>query len=345
LSPDSETILIVDDQRHILRMLTEALSDDYAVTTALDGMEALRTVSQQGAPQLVLLDIDMPVMDGITLCARLREMPEMAHVPIIFMTGGGSADAEVKALESGGNDFLNKPIHLAALRVRVENHLRLRNYHNRLEREVRQRTRELDEANRETVERLAAAAEYRDNETGDHIRRIGIYASKIAARLGCSEDEVELIYRASPMHDVGKIGIPDTILLKPGRLNAEEMAIMKTHTTIGGRLLGGGRSNILRYAQTIALSHHERWDGGGYPEGLSGEAIPFTGRITAVCDVYDALVSRRPYKEPWSRAAAVELLRRERGGAFDARMVDAFIEVLQEYTEGNQVGNGEAERE
>ncbi len=326
----TETIQVVDDQRNILTMLTEILGEDYRVITASDGQKALRQVEQEGPPHLILLDIDLPEIDGITLCRRLREKPGMRLVPIIFMTGGGAADIELRALESGGSDFLRKPIHLAALRVRVENHLRLLNYHTRLEQEVQQRTKELREANVETVERLAAAAEYRDNETGEHIQRIGRFAASIARRLGYGEDEVELINLASPMHDVGKIGIPDSILLKPGKLSREEMEVMKTHTSIGGKLLSGGSSAILQYARTIALTHHERWDGAGYPAGLVGESIPAIGRITSVCDVYDALVSRRPYKEPWPLEKAKDLLRQEQGGAFEGRIVDAFLKVLED---------------
>ncbi len=277
-------------------------------------------------PDLVLLDLMMPHLDGYEVMRRLAPLtPAGTHLPVIVLTADTNPDTRRRALASGATDFLTKPFDVVEVALRVRNLLQVRKLAQSLEGQVRERTRDLEAARVEVVERLAAAAEYRDDDTGQHTRRVGDLAARIAAALGRPADEVETLRLAAPLHDVGKIGVPDSILMKPGRLTPDEFAVMKTHAAIGGRILAGARFPLLLTAEAVARTHHERWDGTGYPAGLAGEAIPLAGRVVAVADVYDALTHARPYKAAWSPADAADEIRRQAGTQFDPAVVAAFL--------------------
>ena len=337
-------ILVVDDEDRNRRLMGAMLASlGYDVILAPDGEEALRKVLED-PPDVVLLDIMMPGLDGFEVAARLKENEESAMIPIVMVTALNEVDDRVKALEVGADDFLTKPVDRTELRARVRSLVKvkayndhMRDYQKELEREVASRTKELHQAferiksaSLETIHRLSKAAEYRDEDTGAHIQRMSRYAAAVATRMGMAGEAVEDVLYAAPMHDAGKIGIPDRILLKPGKLDADEWEIMKQHTVIGGDILGGSSSGFIRLGEVIALTHHERWDGSGYPRGLKGTAIPLAGRITAIADVFDALTSKRPYKEPFSVEKSLEIIREGRGGHFDADVVDAFLAVQDE---------------
>ncbi len=326
-------LLVVDDEPVNLKLLQAILHDAYTMVFAKNGADALLRAGEN--PDLILLDIMMPEMDGYEVCRRLKAAEETRNIPVIFITAMDADDDETRGFEMGAVDYITKPIKAAKVRARVRTHLELKDARQKLENQnvileekVREKTRELRETQLETIQRLGIAAEYKDQDTGLHIKRMSYMCEEIARAAGFDRNRAELILFASPMHDVGKIGIPDRILLKPDRLDPGEWEIMKTHPSIGAKILSRSRSKLLRVAQRIAVSHHEKWDGSGYPQGLSGEKIPIEGRIAAVADVFDALTSRRPYKEPWTVEAAVETLKAERGGHFDPDLVDAFVDVL-----------------
>jgi putative two-component system response regulator len=277
----------------------------------------------------------MPYLDGFEVMNQLRaRVPLGIFLPILVLTADITPETKRKALDEGATDFLTKPFDQTEVVLRIRNllrtrvlHLQLQDQNHLLEQKVRERTIELEETQIEILERLALAAEYRDDDTGEHTKRVGQMSAQIAQALGLSNAEVELIRRAAPLHDVGKIAIPDSILLKPGKLTPEEFELMKTHTTVGAKMLSGGRFPLLQRAEEIALTHHERWDGTGYA-GLKGESIPIAGRIVAVADVFDALTSARPYKEAWPRAKAIEEVQRQSGRQFDQSVVEAFLKVV-----------------
>ncbi len=254
-------------------------------------------------------------------------MSEDRFLPVIVLTADATPHTKKRALEARAIDYLTKPLDAAEVLLRVRNHLRTRLLHVHMEAEVRRGIRELEQAQIEVLERLAHAAEFRDDDTGQHTYRVGEMASRLARTLGFADEQAELIRRAAPLHDVGKIGIPDAVLLKPGRLTAEEMALMRNHATIGANLLSGGRSELMQMAEQIALTHHERWDGTGYPAGLRGDAIPLTGRIVAVTDVFDALSSDRPYRSAWPRERVREEITRGVGTHFDPQVATAFLQL------------------
>lgn len=332
-------ILIVDDEpanteflRHVLE--PEGYGELVEITdaaVALDRMPELR-------PDLVLLDLMMPDCDGFEFLERLRTYVDPGeYLPVLVVTGDTSASAQRRALSLGARDFVTKPLSPADIRLRVRNLLetrflqaRLREYNGLLEARVRDRTRELEQARLEILNRLARAAEYRDDDTGHHTQRVGRVAARIASVIGEPEDSVELIRRAAPLHDIGKIGVPDSILLKPGRLTAEERTIMEGHTRIGADILSGSRFPLLRMAEEIAMVHHERWDGEGYPRGLTGESIPLVGRIVAVADVFDSLTHERPYKDAWSVKDTLKEMQACSGTQFDPRMVEAMLRIAPE---------------
>ncbi len=315
----------------------------YEVILARDGEEALRK-TQEALPDLILLDAMMPKLDGFEVARRLKEDENTRIIPIVMVTALQEIQARVMALEMGADDFLAKPVDKTELRARVQSLLkvkayndRMRNYQQELEAEVAKRTDELQraferikETSLETIYRLARAAEYKDEDTGTHIMRMSHYSGAVADKLGLPEDEVESILYAAPMHDVGKIGIPDRILLKPGKLDPDEWKIMKEHTVIGGRILSGSEAGFIKLAEEIALTHHEKWDGSGYPNGLAGEEIPIAGRITAIADVFDAITSKRPYKEPFPLERAFAIIKEGRGSHFDPAVVDAFFAIIDE---------------
>jgi putative two-component system response regulator len=287
-------------------------------------------------PDLVLLDLHMPHMDGLEVMDRLNQIIEASYLPIVMLTGDLTPEARREALSRGAKDFVNKPFNpdevLLRIRTLLETrflYLQIQSQNQMLEAKVRDRTRELEAAQIEIIERLAKAAEFRDDTTGQHTERVGEMAALLARELGLSDAQVSLIRRAAPLHDVGKIGIPDSILLKLGKLTAAEFELVKTHTSIGARILSGSRFALLRLAEEIAFSHHERWDGSGYA-GLAGNQIPLAGRIVAVADVFDALTQKRPYKPAWPVEEAIAEIERQRGLQFDPNIVEAFLRVVQQ---------------
>jgi putative two-component system response regulator len=327
-------ILIVDDEPTNLRLLARALnragfSEVQGISNPFETLPLFRSFR----PDLVLLDLHMPGLDGISLLEQLRaNIPSETYLPILMITGDGRSEPRRAALAQGASDFLVKPFDPPEVVLRIQNmletralHLILQQQNERLEVKVQARTRDLEESQLEVLERLAVAAEFRDDDTGRHTQRVAAVAEVLAQALGLGGERVALLRRTAPLHDVGKIGIPDQILLKPGRLSPEEFDVMKTHTTIGSRILGGGRSALMRMAELIARSHHERWDGAGYPDQLSGEAIPIEARVLAVADFFDALTHARPYRPAWPldrvRAEILELRDRH----FDPRVVDVFF--------------------
>ena len=330
-SISNSRILIVDDTKANIDILVSALGKNYKLSVALDGNSAL-SQAMANPPDLILLDIMMPMMDGFEVCSKLKSDPSTNSIPIIFITALDETDYVTKGFKLGAVDYITKPFRIPELNARVHTHLSLRQAmqayadQNRiLDLRVQERTRELRDTQLEIIYRLSRAAEYRDNDTGMHIKRLSHLSKILAAACGCDEETCELIFNASPMHDIGKIGIPDAVLLKPARLDAEEWKIMKTHTTIGAEILSGHDSLLIKMGGLIALTHHEKWDGSGYPQGLSEYKIPLAGRVVAICDVFDALTSRRPYKEPWPPNEAIDEIRACSGTAFDPKLVDCFL--------------------
>jgi putative two-component system response regulator len=326
-------ILIVDDQEANLRLLRRTLERaGYTQVHSTADPTAAPDMFGELRPDLVVLDLHMPKMNGFELMQRLAAMAGgRADVPLLVLTGDDREEAKRRALESGAREFITKPFSPTELVLRVRNllevqqlHERLRDHNARLQREVAEQTRELEQARLEILARLALAAEFRDDETQQHAWRIGRTCGLLAAALGLPDAQVELIRRAAPLHDIGKIGIPDAILLKPGALATQEYAAIKKHTTIGAHILSGSHSSVLLLAERIALTHHERWDGDGYPGRLRAEDIPMAGRIVAVADVFDALTHARPYKSAWPVERAVGEVLRQRGRQFDPDVVDAF---------------------
>lgn len=330
-------ILIVDDERAsvdaIRRTLTRSGFAKLRWTT--EPREAVE-ICIQAPPDLVLLDLHMPGMQGDQVLERLREeMPyESISLPVIMLTGDATPAAKRRAFAAGARDFLSKPYHREEMLLRVRNHLEVRRIHEELqnqarllEQRVRERCSELEQAQLELLNRLSRAAEYRDDDTGQHAQRVGQLSARIAGEVGLNLEQVELIWRAAALHDVGKIGISDGILLKPGKLSDDEMATMRRHVLIGADILSGGSSKYLQVAERIALTHHEWWDGNGYL-GMRGDEIPIEGRIVAVADVFDALTNERPYKAAWSIEAAIQHIVGLRGTHFDPAMVDALLRVL-----------------
>lgn len=331
-------ILIVDDEPANLKLLEKILGNQgYGECTLVqDAREVLPRYCEL-RPDLILLDINMPHIDGFGVMAQLQALDDPLLPPIVVLTAQPGREFLLKALDLGARDFVAKPFDRVELLMRVRNLLEaqlaarlLHDRHAVLEEMVRARTAELQETRLQVVRRLGRAAEYRDNETGVHIIRMSRCCALLAAGLGWSEADCELMLHASPMHDIGKIGIPDAILLKPGALSVEEWEVMKRHTLIGAELLDGDDSELFRMAREISLTHHEKWDGSGYPQGLAGEAIPQAGRIVAVADVFDALTSRRPYKAPWTVDEAVAFIRERAGSHFDPQVVAHFVAALPE---------------
>ena len=328
-------ILIIDDEKanlEVLRRLLERAGFSRIQTTT-DPRDAT-TLYVDFRPDLILLDLHMPHMDGLAVMAELNKIVEATYLPILILTGDVSPEARRDALSRGAKDFVHKPFSSDEVLLRIGTlletrflYLQIQSQNQILEAKVRERTRELEAAQIEIIERLAKAAEFRDDNTGQHTERVGQMAALIARQMGLPDAQVSLIRRAAPLHDVGKIGIPDAILMKLGKLTADEFEMVKTHTMIGARILSGSRFPILRLAEEIAFSHHERWDGSGYA-GMPGDSIPLAGRIVAVADVFDALTQKRPYKEAWPVNEAIAEIDRQRGRQFDAHLVDAFMRII-----------------
>lgn len=330
-------IVIIDDQaisRKLLDKLVGTIEQSADVRSFADPVEALAWI-EQNTPDLVLTDYKMPNLDGIAFTRLFRQMPYCADVPLVMVTCIEDREIRYQALEAGATDFLTKPVDQVECRARCRNLLTMRHQQqiikdrNRwLELRVRDATNAIRTRERETLIRLAKAGEYRDEETGNHVVRMARYSRLIAEELGLSAEETKVIEIASPMHDIGKIGIPDAILLKPGKHTPEEFAIMKRHTLIGYDILKDSPSKYLQMGATIAVGHHEKFDGSGYPYGLRGAEIPLCARIVAVADVFDALTSVRPYKHAWPVQDAIAYLRKQRGLHFDPDCVDRFLARL-----------------
>lgn len=324
---DTPKILIVDDEPINLRVLRHILNDQYRLFFAKNGIEALRVVELE-KPNLILLDVMMPEMTGYDVCTHLKQSVKTKHIPIIFVSALNEESDEEKGFELGAVDYITKPVAPALVKARVKTHLSL------------VQADELKRTRLQVIQRLGKASEYKDNETGQHVIRMSLYAKELALQYGLSEFQADKIHNAAPMHDIGKIGIPDHILLKPGKLTEEEFAVMKQHPKIGEEILGESDSGLIALAKSIAISHHEKWDGTGYPYGLAKEDIPLEGRIVAIADVFDALTTVRPYKRAWTVEEATDYIYSQSGKHFDPNLVtclpdvlDKFINIMQEWAE------------
>nr|WP_248799356.1 HD domain-containing phosphohydrolase [Pseudomonas sp. MWU13-2105] len=311
------TLLLVDDEAINLQVLRHTLQDDYRLLFAKDGYKALELV-RADRPELILLDIMMPGLSGYDVCAALKQNPCTSAIPVIFVTALSEVDNETRGLELGAVDYIGKPYHPGIVKARVRTHLSL------------VQAQELRDTRLQIIQRLGTAAEFKDNETGLHVIRMSHYAQTLALAAGYSRYAADDLLHAAPMHDVGKIGIPDAILQKPGKLTDDEWLIMRQHTVIGAKIIGDHPSGLLHTAQIIALNHHEKWDGSGYPNGLAGEDIPHVARVVALADVFDALTSERPYKRAWSIEDAVGLIRQQCNQHFDPELVGIFLDCLPE---------------
>lgn len=332
MSSSKAVILVVDDTPSNIDILSIILRSEYTVKAATSGEKALALAL--GSPlDLILLDVMMPGMDGYEVCRRLKGDPRTSSIPVIFVTALSETTSEEEGFAAGGVDYITKPVKAPIVKARVRAHLALHAQQRELERQVRERTMEIEETRLEIIRRLSRAVGYKDDESGLHILRMSRYAYILAKRLGLEATWTETLLQASPMHDVGKIGVPDKILLKPAKLNPEEWEIMKRHTLFGAEIIGEHPSLLLRMARDIALTHHEKWDGSGYPLNLRGEATPLCGRITAIADVFDALTTKRPYKEAWPIENAVKEILSGSGTQFDPDLIARFKDSLPEILE------------
>ena len=365
-SSRTQRILVVDDIPQNISVLNELLKEEYSISAATSGDRALKITKSDNPPDLVLLDVMMPGMDGYEVCRRLKSDQATKDIPIIFVTARGDVEDEAKGLELGAVDYLTKPANPSIVLARVKTHLELRaarevlkRQNQILEEKVRERTKELALTRDVTIQSLASLAETRDNETGGHIRRTQTYVKVLAEEL-CRKnaefatqldaDTIEVLYKSVPLHDIGKVGVPDRILLKPGKLTPEEFDEMKKHTIYGrDAILTAekqlGSNSFLTWAKEIAYNPHEKWDGSGYPEGKQGHAIPLSGRFMALVDVYDALISKRVYKPPMPHSKAVAIIEEGRGLHFDSDLVDCFLAKQQAFKDiALQQADGEEER-
>ncbi len=346
------TVLVVDDTPENLTLMGSLLRDHFMVKMANNGEKALKIAMSDTPPDLVLLDIMMPGLDGYEVCRRLKATAATRDIPVIFLTARSDPDDERMGLALGAVDYITKPISPPILLARVNTHLALkatadflRDKSAYLEREVALRTLEVQAIQDVTIMAMTSLAETRDNETGNHIRRIQLYVKALAERLRnhprfeavLNERMIELLYKSAPLHDIGKIGIPDSILLKPGKLTVEEFEVMKTHTTLGRKAIEdaerrlGMRVAFLSVSKEIAYSHQEKWDGSGYPQGLAGDQIPVSARLMAVADVYDALINKRVYKAAFSHDQTCSTIVKGKGTHFDPDMVDAFVDIVEDF--------------
>jgi putative two-component system response regulator len=346
------TVLVVDDTPDNLFLMKNLLKDHYRIKIASSGEQALKIAGSAPPPDLILLDIMMPDMDGYEVCRQLKHSAHTRGIPVIFLTARSDVEDEERGLGLGAVDYIAKPISPSIVLARVKTHLALkamddflRDQNHFLESEVAKRTREVTAVQDVTILAMASLAETRDSDTGNHLRRTQFYIKALAEKLRdhprfsefLTPANIQAIFKSAPLHDIGKVGIPDYILLKPGRLEQHEFEIMKTHTTLGyNAILNAERAlgtpvEFLSFAMTIALSHQEKWDGSGYPQGLAGDAIPIAARLMAVADVYDALICRRVYKKPMSHDDAVQIMLDGRGTHFDEDMLDAFIAIQGDF--------------
>jgi len=334
-------ILIADDQKLHYLYLQKILTDaGYNTIKCISEPMKICPSVKEFSPDLMILDLAMPFLDGFQVMQQLHHYREEHYLPILALSEEQGSDSRLKALQSGATDVLNKPFEIPEVLFRIRNmlemrflHVAIRNQNKILEEKVEQRTQEFKDSQKEIIRRLAQAAEFRDNDTGTHITRISKYCTLMAQAMGLNAQECELVALASPLHDIGKIGIPDNILLKPGRYTPDEFEVMKTHSLIGAQILEDSQSPVMQMARTIALTHHERWDGTGYPRGLKGDMIPLVGQICSICDVFDALISKRIYKDAWSLHDAVKIIIAEKGKQFNPALVDKFEQLLPKFIE------------
>ncbi|MBI5186223.1 MAG: two-component system response regulator [Nitrospinae bacterium] len=325
-----QTVLVVDDTPENIDILTETLDPSYRTRIATNGEKALKMAFSNTPPDLILLDIMMPGMNGYDVCKKLKESQSTHGIPVIFITAMNEVADEKKGLELGAVDYITKPISPAIVLARVKTHLALYDQTRHLESMVEQRTAELEKTRHQIIHRLGRASEFKDNETGNHVIRMSHYSRLIAQAFGLGEEPVDILFNAAPMHDVGKIGIPDKVLLKPGKLDNAELESIRKHPEMGAEIIGDHHDILLRTARTLALTHHEKWDGSGYPNKLKGEEIPLFGRIVAIADVFDALTSERPYKKAWPVKEAAHELEKSAGTNFDPGLIGPFKAVLPE---------------
>ena len=326
------TILVVDDVPENITVLASVLRDQYRVIVATSGADALE-VLQNRRVDMILLDVMMPDMDGYEVCRRLKSNIATRDIPIIFVSALGATSDETYGLELGAVDYLHKPCPAAIVQLRVRMHMESHNQKLALERMVQERTHDLEDTRAEIVRCLGRAAEYRDNETGMHVLRMSKSSAMLALAAGVSKAQADLLLNTAPMHDLGKIGIPDSVLTKPGPLTPAERAQMNQHPLIGAAIIGEHPSALMQMARSVALTHHERWDGMGYPHGLKQEEIPLEGRIVAIADVFDALTSVRPYKKAWSIDETVGYMQAQSAKAFDPRLLSLFITLIPKVQE------------
>lgn len=346
-------VLVVDDTPDNLALMSALLKDLYKVKVANGGEKALRVARADPQPDLILLDIMMPDVDGYAVCRALKADPATSSIPIVFLTALADQEDERIGLELGAVDYVTKPISAPILLARVRNHLRLkaaadflRDKNQFLESEVARRTADLRAIQDAAILALASLAETRDNETGNHLRRTQHYLRALAEEMRhdprfagfLTDATIELLFKSAPLHDIGKVGVPDSVLLKPGKLTDDEWVVMRSHAALGAEAIAraeealtGDAASFLRHARDIAQCHHEKWDGTGYPNGLQGADIPFSARLMAVADVYDALISRRVYKEPMSHEKAMSIIIEGRGAHFDPDVIDAFVKVADRF--------------
>ncbi len=324
------TLLVADDTPDNIQIIHGILSDKYTIRAATSGTKALQLAATYPLPELILLDVMMPEMDGLETCRRLKADPVTKDIPVIFVSAKTDSGDEQLGFELGAVDYISKPVNPALLKVRCQTHINLGNQARQLEELVKQRTQELESTRHKIIQKLGLAAEYRDNETGLHIARMSLYGKILAEHVCDSPAWCEMFFSALPMHDIGKIGIPDSILSKPGLLTPEERLVIQRHPIVGAHIIGDDDDPLLSLAREIALHHHERWDGKGYPYGTAGEDIPLSARIAAIADVFDALTSERPYKRAWTCQQAFDYIQENAGTQFDPELAHAFLECKKQ---------------
>jgi len=321
---------VVDDTPENIDVLSGVLLPEFKIKAALNGEKALKIAQSEAKPDMILLDIMMPGMDGYEVCRQLKANPLTKRIPVIFVTAKNEESDEKQGLELGAVDYITKPISPAIVLARVHTQLALYDQNRELNRKVNEQTKELQHTRLEIIRRLGRAGEFKDNETGLHVMRMSNYSYALALAAGLSDEDATMVLNASPMHDIGKIGIPDRLLLKPDKLDNKEWDVMQKHPEMGAEIIGGHDSEMLSMAREIALNHHEKYNGTGYPRGLKGEDIPLVARIVTIADVFDALTTERPYKKSWHVDDAINLLKEEAGQHFDPKLVDTFIEIMPE---------------
>jgi putative two-component system response regulator len=338
------SVLIVDDEPANIDILKGVLSPHYQVKVASSGHVALRVV-ERFTPDLILLDIMMPGIDGFEVCKKIKSTSTLANIPIIFVTALGQGEDEEKGFALGAVDYITKPISPPLVLARVKTHITLAHQMRVTELKVKERTADLQRSQQSAITMLAAAGHYNDNDTGHHIWRMAAYSKCLALAAGWSVTDASLLAQAAPMHDTGKIGIPDSILKAPRRLDDDEMTIMRSHAEIGHKILAQSDTPLFNLAAEISLCHHEKWDGSGYPRSLAGDAIPQSARIVAIADVFDALTMKRPYKKAWSDDAAFDYIANEAGTHFDPELVCKFLSIKDEVVKTKQYWNTLEERD